>query len=155
MSDALRARIRTQLAEHHVASLATVGADGPWASSVFYAWDENFALYFLSAPDSRHGRNVGAGATVAASINADYADWPEIRGLQLDGQCELLAPEAEAPVRALYAQRFPIAGMAGKAPAAIVRALAKVRWYALRPRAITLIDNRLGFGQRETLTLTT
>ena len=40
---------------------------------------------------------------------------------------------------------------AARAPAAIVRALDRIRWYVLCPRAIWLIDNRRGFAHRERL----
>ena len=46
--------------------------------------------------------------------------------------------------------------MVGKialAPAAIVKALAKVRWYRVTPRRLFYIDNALGFGHREEVDL--
>lgn len=148
----MRARVLEYLDEHHVLTLATTGPEGPWAAAVFYA-REDLTLYFLSSPTSRHGRNIGSGAEVAATIQRDYADWPGIRGLQLHGNVEPVARDNEALVRERYGQRFPVVGLAAKAPAAIVRALDRIRWYALYPRSIWLIDNNLGFGHREQLDL--
>ena len=37
----------------------------------------------------------------------------------------------------------------GSAPAAIVLALARVRWYRLRISRLYFIDNQRGFGQRQ------
>ena len=61
---------------------ATRGPEGPWAAAVFYA-NTGFALYFLSSPTSRHGRNIGGNAKAAATIQEDYSDWREIKGIQL------------------------------------------------------------------------
>jgi hypothetical protein len=146
----LRQRVLDELAEHHVLTLATTGPEGLWAAAVFYANDD-LNLYFLSAPTSRHAVNIGAGAQVAGTIQRDYDDWPGIRGLQLSGWAEPLATADEAAARRLYGGRFPVVGLAAKAPPAILRALDKVRWYVFRPDALWLIDNRLGFGHREHL----
>lgn len=150
MNTSLRERILEQLDDHHVLTLATSGPDGPWAAAVFYAY-EDLALYFLSSPDSRHALNIGAGAEVAATIQRDYDDWPGIRGLQLRGWAAPIGATNEAGARARYGARFPVVGLAAKAPAAIVRALGKARWYVMRPRTAWLIDNRLGFAHREQL----
>jgi len=150
LTSALRERVLEQLADHHVLSLATTGPEGPWAAAVFYAHD-GLSLYFLSSPTSRHALNIGAGTEVAATIQHDYDDWPGIRGLQLQGRAEPVAAHDEAGVRQRYAARFPVIGLSARAPAAIVRALDRIRWYVLCPRAIWLIDNRRGFAHRERL----
>ena len=75
---------------HNVATLATTGPEGPWAAAVFYA-STGFTLYFLSSPTSRHGRNIGRNAEVAATIQEDYSDWREIKGIQLEGRANRLA----------------------------------------------------------------
>lgn len=141
------------LAAHHVMTLATLSAQGPWAAAVFYA-NEDFQLYFLSKPSSRHGSNLAQDARVAAAIQEDYRDWPEIKGIQLEGRVELLCGAAADEARRLYARKFPVAGIAGRAPPAIAQALAKVAWYRLVPERLFLIDNSLGFGHREEVSLT-
>lgn len=152
MNAQLRERVLEQLADHHVVTLATTGPEGPWAAAVFYAHSD-LTLYFLSSPTSRHALNIDSGAEVAATIQRDYGDWPGIRGLQLRGRAEPVPTNNEGIVREQYGKRFPVVGLAAKAPAAIVRALDRIRWYALYPRSIWLIDNRLGFGHREQLDL--
>ena len=150
MSADLRHRVLAFLGEHHVMTLATHGADGPWAAAVFYAHD-GLSLYFLSAPNTRHAQNLAADPRVAATIQRDYDDWPGIRGLQLDGTVREVAREDEARVRALYQQRYPLIGGGAGVPRKILEALDKIRWYAFVPEDIYLIDNRLGFAHREHL----
>lgn len=140
------------LAHHHVMTLATTGADGPWAAAVFYASDGP-GLVFLSSPGSRHARDLALDARSAATIQPDYDDWPQIRGIQLAGRVSLLQGDDEAAARRCYALRFPIAGPLGQAPAAIAQALAKVRWYRLLPERMYFIDNRAGFGRRREIDL--
>jgi uncharacterized protein YhbP (UPF0306 family) len=144
----LRERVRRYLRGHHVLTLATQGPEGVWAAAVFYAGDET-GLYFLSSPASRHARNLAANPRVAATIQEDYADWPEIKGVQLEGAVGELSGPEEAEARRLYGEKYPVVGNLAKAPAAIVKALAKVRWYRLVPERLYFIDNATGFGRRE------
>ena len=152
MSTALRESVHDYLHSHHVATLATMAADGPWAAAVFYVSEGN-RLYFLSSPNSRHCRNLGRDARAAATIQADYSDWAEIKGVQLEGTVSLLDGTAEARARRLYAEKFPFVGPLGRAPAAIVAALARVRWYCLEPKRLFFIDNSAGFGRRDEIVL--
>lgn len=150
MTGPLRERVLALLDEHHVMTLSTVGADGPWAAAVFYAHD-NLKLYFLSAPTSRHAQNLAHDPRVAATIQRDYDDWPGIRGLQLEGAVREVAREDEARVRALYRERFPLIGGGAGVPRKILEALDRIRWYEFVPTDIHLIDNTLGFAHREHL----
>jgi uncharacterized protein YhbP (UPF0306 family) len=150
MSAPLRSRVLALLGEHHVMTLATVGADGPWAAAVFYAHDD-LRLYFLSAPTSRHAVNLAAEPRVAATIQRDYDDWPGIRGLQLAGTVRQVAGADEARVRTLYQQRYPLVGGGAGVPRAIMEALNRIRWYEFVPEDVYLIDNTLGFAHREHL----
>jgi uncharacterized protein YhbP (UPF0306 family) len=146
--DALRARVLAYLRAHHVMTLATHGAEGPWAAAVFYASD-GFTLYWLSAPSSRHSANLAQSPRVAATIQGDTADWSQIKGVQLAGvACELSGDDAQR-ARACYGEKFPVVGNPALAPAAIVAAMAKVRWYRLVPERLYMIDNSVGFGHRE------
>lgn len=152
MSAPLRERVLAFLGEHHVMTLATVGAGGPWAAAVFYAHD-GLKLHFLSAPNTRHAQNLAHDARAAATIQRDYDDWPGIRGLQLAGTVREVAREDEARVRALYRERYPLIGGGAGVPRKLLEALDRIRWYAFVPSDIHLIDNTLGFAHREHLPL--
>ena len=157
MNAPLRERVLAFLAEHHVLTLSTAGADGPWAAAVFYAFETgsrgDLKLYFLSAPSTRHAKNLEADPRAAATIQRDYDDWPGIRGLQLAGTVRQVAEADEARVRTLYQQRYPLVGGGAGVPRAIMEALNKIRWYEFVPDDIHLIDNTLGFAHREHLPL--
>jgi uncharacterized protein len=150
--DALRARVLEYLRAHHVMTLATHGRDGPWAAAVFYV-NDGFTFHFLSGPKSRHSVNLAANPRVAATIQEDYADWPEIRGVQLEGVASGISGDEEQRARALYGEKYPVVGKIAKAPAAIVAALAKVRWYRIVPERLHFVDNSRGFGHRDEVVL--
>lgn len=143
-----RERALQYLESHHVMSLATHDRDGPWAAAVFYASD-GFELCFLSAPSTRHAAAIAANPVVAATIHEDYADWAQIRGIQLEGTVIELAGAQAQEARELYADKFAIVADLAKAPQAIADAFARVRWYRLIPRRLHLIDNTVAFGRRE------
>ena len=140
------------LAAHHVMTLATQGADGPWAAAVFYAGD-GCSLVFLSSPHSRHCSNLAQDPRCAATIQEDYRDWPQIKGIQLEGRIRELQGEEERRAQQIYGEKFPIVGPLAKMPAPIVKALARVRWYRLVPERFYFIDNSKGFGHRDEIAL--
>ncbi len=150
MEDGPHARALRYLRQHHVASLATSGSDGPWAAAVFYVSD-GFTLYFLSLPTSRHGQNLARDPRVAATIQEDYADWPEIAGVQLEGMASDFSGEDEARARRLYGEKYPFVDALSQAPTAIAKAMARVRWYRLVPQRVYFVDNSAGFGHRDEL----
>ncbi len=138
-------RVHGYLRTCHVATLATMGADGPWAAAVFYVSD-GYTLYFLSSPRSRHCRNLEQDSRVAVTVQADYSEWHEIKGVQLEGEATLLAGADEKRARQLFALKFPLIE---RAPAAIASALSRVRWYSIVPARLFFIDNSIGFGHRD------
>lgn len=146
----LRGRVQAYLAAHHVMTLSTAGEAGPWAAAVFYA-HEDWALYFLSAATSRHGRDLARTARVAAAIQEDTSDWREIKGVQLEGIATRLSGEDEAHARALYSAKFPL--LRGEAPAGIASAMAKISWYRIAPGRAYFIDNSVAFGHRDQIDL--
>ncbi len=152
MRMALPRPVADYLAAHHVMTLATQGAEGPWAAAVFYASD-GCSLVFLSAPGSRHCRNLAQDARCAATIQEDYCDWAQIKGIQLQGRVRELEGEEEIRAQQLYAEKFPVVGPLANVPQALVKALARVRWFRLVPERVYFIDNSRGFGHRDEIAL--
>jgi len=139
------------LADHHVMTLATHGPEGPWAAAVFYV-SEGFNLTFLSSPSTRHAGDLETDAHCAAAIHENYEDWPQIKGVQLEGQVRRLSGTDRAKAIGRYAKRFPV--MRPKsAPAFLQAALARVAWYELTTDRCFFIDNSKGFGHRDEITL--
>ena len=148
----LEDKVRAYLRDRNVMTLATTGPEGIWAAAVFYA-NEGPRLYFLSAPGTRHARNLATHPRIAATIQADYAGWPEIQGIQLEGIATEVSGSEGRHARAIYGAKFPIVGALAQVPVAIAQALAKVRWYRVVPERMYFIDNSAGFGHRDEVDL--
>jgi hypothetical protein len=148
-AEALRRTVQAYLAMHNVLSLATHGPEGPWAASVFYVHVE-WTFYFLSDPDSRHSRDIALNSRVAATINPDYTDWREIRGVQLAGTAALVTNPGElARGFTAYQRKYPFVTHERQTPAELARALRHVRLYRLVPSQLLFVDNSHGLGHRE------
>lgn len=152
MKNKLRARVQGYLRDHNVATLATRSSEDLWAAAVFYVSDE-YTLYFLSSPTSRHCLNLAHDPRVALTIQEDYSDWPDVKGVQIEGVASEISGVEEEKARRLYGQKFPVVGMLAQAPAAIVKAMAKVRWYKVVPHRLYFIDNSAGLGHRDEVDL--
>jgi uncharacterized protein YhbP (UPF0306 family) len=148
MADSLREKTLAYLQNHNVLTLATSGPEGLWAAAVFYV-NDGFTLYFLSAPTTRHSRNIAARPGIAATIQEDYKDWPEIKGIQLEGRAYQVEGAERAAAIARYGSKFPVIGNLSHAPAEIVRAMSKIAWYKVIVERLYLIDNSLGMGHRD------
>jgi uncharacterized protein len=140
------------LGEHNVMTLATIGAQGLWAAAVFYV-NDGFTLYFLSSPASRHSLNIESQSTVAATIQEDYQDWREIKGIQLEGPARLIEGEEQAAAVVRYGAKFPIVANLAQAHAEIIQAMTHIAWYRVTPTRLYFIDNALGLGHREEIPL--
>ncbi|MBI3371843.1 MAG: pyridoxamine 5'-phosphate oxidase family protein [Betaproteobacteria bacterium] len=152
MREVLHRRVAAYLREHHVMTLATHGSEGVWAAAVFYVSD-GFNLIFLSSPSSRHCRNLAESPRVSATVQEDYADWPEIKGVQLEGIAREIGGEREQHARHIYGEKFPLIRGLAQAPVAIAKAMDKVRWYEVVTDRLYFIDNSAGFGHRDAIEL--
>ncbi|HSD41435.1 MAG TPA: pyridoxamine 5'-phosphate oxidase family protein [Burkholderiales bacterium] len=150
--DSLAERIEAFLDAHHVVTLATVGEAGAHAASLMYARN-GFALYWTSDPATRHSLHLEREARVTATIAPDYTDFRVVRGLQIAGQARRLDGREAEDARAALVGRYAFLAELASGPPALRAAFAKAAFYALVPERITLVDNSLGFGHKETLTL--
>jgi len=119
--------VRALLGRENTLVLATTLDDGtPAATPLFYYFDGEAALYWLSSPESRHSRNLAARPRVAVAVYAAVRDWREIRGVQMEGVAE---PVTDDAVLARYRERH---GLGQELDAAIARStmyVFRVAWW--------------------------
>jgi uncharacterized protein YhbP (UPF0306 family) len=156
--DDLRAVALAYLTNHNTVSLATVGPDGPWATSVFYV-NLGFSLYFLSEPKTQHVQNVLVNPTVAATVNEDYRDWREIKGIQMAARCTEVTSKRElARSLTAYVKKYPFVGQF-LSPGQLLSGMRvagrslDVRFYRVTPSRLLYLDNARGFSHREEIPL--
>ncbi|WP_329568600.1 pyridoxamine 5'-phosphate oxidase family protein [Kitasatospora sp. NBC_01266] len=107
-AEELRKGVEGLLAESMVLTLATAGPDhGPHANLVFYAFDEELVLYFVSERSTRHSLHLSEQARAAATIFVPPPVFGEqLRGLQLSGRAgEAWGQHAQAALTA-YQERY-------------------------------------------------
>ena len=142
-------RILAYLAAHNTLTLATTHGDQPWANAVFYA-NQDFTLYFVSDPKTRHADHLKQNGNVAGTIQDEQKDWRLIQGIQLAGYCEEIThPIESAKALAIYAAKFPFISDLLRAPKELASAMAKARWHKITVTWIRLIDNTRGMGFKE------
>jgi uncharacterized protein len=158
MSDALKSEISDFLSALGPMTVATANGDTPWASSVFFAHDDDLNLYFLSSPETRHSTNIAGNIKVAASIVGDEKDWTKIRGAQVEGTAVQVPPSEITQAADVYFGKYPgfremVGAAEGADEEALVAALQYVHIYKITPRMIRMIDNGKGFAHKEELVL--
>ncbi len=145
-----------QYLEHcNTISLATASGGMPHAAAVFYV-NVEFVLYFLSSPNSRHGEYMTQNPRVSGTINEDYANWLEIKGIQLEGSVAYVGSILKnGRIAKAFVKKFPNVTDFLISPHKLGREIAqkvsKVKFYKILPEKIYFLDNSQGFGHRETL----
>ena len=153
MPGELKQQILDYIQSHNTMTLATSASDVPWAATVFYASDD-VRLYFFSVPETRHCENLAVNSRVAVTIQEDYKDWREIKGIQLEGQVmhvDGILEKGKAMI--IYARKYPDVMKLFTDPDSGIfhKAFLKVKFYCVVPERIFYIDNAQGFGKRQEL----
>jgi uncharacterized protein YhbP (UPF0306 family) len=131
------------LSEAEAMTLATIGPGGePRATPVYFAYDEQLNLVFLSDEHSLHSRNLERDARAAVAIYPQVKDWRSLRGVQMKGDARRVAASERGQAQAVYRQRFPFV-------AALSELIGDTAFYRFVPTWVRWIDNRRGFGFQE------
>ncbi len=130
---------------HHVAHLATSGDGGPHAAPVFFArLPGEAAIVWLSAPHVLHSRHLAAAPACSASVSPSAPSLGLIEGAQLRGHAS--APPDQAPLRAAWLARFPLARP-------MVMANPEHHFYVLKPTWARLVRTVAGVSRNREWTL--
>jgi uncharacterized protein YhbP (UPF0306 family) len=106
-------------------------------NTAYFAWSDEFDLFWLSDQGAEHSRNVRANRTAAVAVYDSSQTWgkPD-RGIQLFGSARELDGKAFREAETIYARRFP---------AYESEQLGAWRAYRFRPTRMKLFDERV-FG---------
>lgn len=141
------ASVLSILSEAEAMTLATIGPAGaPRATPVYFAFDDELALIFLSDKNSLHSKNLTREARAAVAVYPQVEDWRALRGVQMQGSVHEIQPEERARAQAIYQRRFPFV-------VAFSELIGDSCFYRFVPTWIRWIDNRRGFGFQEEWTV--
>ena len=134
-------------------TLATYGPAGPWATSLFFARDEELNLYFVSSQRARHVKDLLSEPTVAVTVNGIHDNWKDIRGLQIAGTAEIVTKNRRDDAAGLYLQKFSdlrhiLSAPSTDAERKIAGSFTASDFFRIRPRTVRMIDNIKGFGHK-------
>lgn len=130
-------------------SIATVDDKGVWSNPVYFAWDEQFNLYFISQMHSRHMQNLKKNPRIAVSIYKTEQKG-NVAGIQLEGDAQILLDDKEAIQKAFDTYY----GRAGKGPD-VQSYIHNPTWIFVKitPESIYYFDTRYFEEERQTVPL--
>jgi hypothetical protein len=150
LPDDMRPVLREFLVTHSTLALATAGEqDGrPQVAPLFFASDDDFNIYWISSPDSRHSLNIADWDDVGAAVYEQTWEWNGIKGVQIEGSARaVIGDEEHNRALAVYKAKFPFVNE--RFEALIEQSI----FYVLRPRWIRWLDNARRFGYKQEFSL--
>lgn len=126
-------------------TLATVRPDGyPQATTVSYAHDD-LTIYAGIGKDSQKARNIRQNNKVSLTVNLDYRDWNDIKGVSMGAVAEILTdPQEIERAGGFMMKRFPQIEEWVKTGNMKDFVVLKIK-----PQVISLLDYEKGFGHTE------
>ena len=94
--------------------LGTVDLQGTWSNPVYFSWDREKNLYFISQPSSRHLQNLVRDSRLSVAIySTNQSTFGDVIGIQLEGHAEILAEaqDIERAYQSYYGRRYPETGI--------------------------------------------
>lgn len=131
---------RRLLEDSTLCALATASQQGrAHVNAMYFAWDAQFRIFWISDPQAQHSRNLGRNRSAAVTVYDSSQRWGgSDRGIQLFGTAGPLGARAAREAEKVYARRFPAYDRAE---------LASYAFYGFRPSRAKLFDEEaLGSG---------
>ena len=120
--------------------LATYG-DHPWIASVFYSYDKDLNVYFISTPTTLHGKHMEKNREVAAAIvDSHQKPLDAKKGLQIFGVVEQISGVNKINYAIRLWKDFLNVERPDITLENMKKGLYKGRMYKLTPKKIKLFD---------------
>lgn len=99
--------IEEYLQKAKLMQVATAFDNQPWACSVYFASDEEFNLYWISFPSTRHSYEIEKNNKVAGTIVLPHNPGEDVRGIQFQGIAnKLVNPLEMESAMKYYGERY-------------------------------------------------
>lgn len=137
----LESLIRDYLKESKLMHLATSVNNQPWLCHVWFSYDKNLNIYFISKPYRRHVKELLKQPKVAGGmVNIKLVGLGQkVRGLSFQGKAEEVKGAGLLKAYSCYVGRWPKAKKNLNIKAIISRGVGS-RIYRIRPKTFVLFD---------------
>ena len=144
MDENLVEEIKTILANGKDMTIATVREDGfPQTTTVSYVSD-GMTIYFGCDPTSQKAKNIARNGKVSLTVNLDYTDWSEIKGLSMGAMAEQITDADEMKLMGdLMLKKFP------QVAEFVSDNLGELALFRVTPTVVSVLDYSKGFGHTD------
>ena len=104
----IRKLIEDYLKEAKILQVATSRNDQPWACTVYFAYDKDLNLYWISKSARRHSIELRDNENVSGVIVLPHTPGDKVRGIQLEGAGKELSGDEAREGMGYYSDRFGI-----------------------------------------------
>lgn len=133
----LRKLIIEYLGEARLMQVSTAKNNQPWTCSVYYAFDNDLNLYWISLPDTRHSQEIETNEKVSGTIVLPHVPGQKPRGLQFQGIGKRATGEEMQKAMGIYAERM---GMKDERKQNILEGNDGHAAYVIKPTQFVLFD---------------
>lgn len=102
----LKKLIHEYLKEAHIMQVATSKDNQPWACTVYFAFDSELNLYWISSTKRRHSEELRNNEKVGGAVAIYHAPGEKVRGIQFEGVAKELTGEEAQKAMKHYTSRF-------------------------------------------------
>lgn len=102
----LRGVIQQFLSESQRMELGTSQNNQPLVTTVYFSFDNNLSIYWLSDPSKRHSQEIEKNPKVAGSFILPHVYGQKVRGLRFEGEANLLKGKDLENGVMIYKSRF-------------------------------------------------
>lgn len=139
----MRQQVLDFLAKYKLMSVATFG-DFPWIASVYYTFDNDLNLYFLSSPSTLHCKQIEKNNSVAVSIADSHQEIAAMKvGLQVSGTAQRISGASKI----MHALKVWKQSLGVEDPELsyenMIKRVIHGRMYKITPKRIKLFDQKL------------
>lgn len=144
MDETLLETIKTVLANGKDMTIATVREDGfPQTTIVSYVSDGT-TIYFGCDSTSQKARNIQRNGKISLTVNLDYTDWNQIKGLSMGAMAEQVTDADEMRLTAdLMLKKFP------QVAEFVSNKLDELAVFRVTPKVVSVLDYSKGFGHTD------
>ena len=144
MDEHLLETIKTILANGKDMTISTLREDGfPQTTTVSYVSDGT-TIFFGCDPASQKARNIARNGKVSLTVNLDYTDWDEVKGLSMGAMAEQVTDADEMKsVVDLMLNKFP------QVADFVSDNLDDLAVFRVTPIVVSVLDYSKGFGHTD------